>query len=211
MNFVGHAIAARWEDSDPRHGAGAMLPDLARMCGVATPPATDAVVVAGVRCHHRVDAAFHDAECFLALMRQARAWLADAGVPRPCALATAHVGVELLLDGAFMRTAERVEAFTAAAAGACELTEGALTWPDPPSRARFGMLCARLPELAGGYGSPEVVGDRVVRILSRRPRLAPDPIAAASIRAWAMAAAPSVVAVADDVLHELRTRLEAVP
>lgn len=202
MNFVGHAIAARWEDDDPRHGAGAMLPDLARMCGAATPSTHDAVVLAGVRCHHRVDAAFHDAPTFLDLMRRARVDLAARGVPRAARLAAAHVGVELLLDGAFVTAPELAPAFQWATSGAQRLAASTLTWPDATSEARFAQLCEHLPEIAAGYASATVVGERVVRILARRPRLDPGP-AAAAIQAWAVDASPAVARASGQVLHEL--------
>lgn len=207
MNFVGHAIVARWEEDDPRHGVGAMLPDLARMCGAATPETHDAFVRAGVRCHHRVDAAFHDTPTFLRLVSAARRDLNDRGVPRAASLAAAHVGVELLLDGAWLSAPGFARIFDAAASAARELEAAALSWPDEASGKRFVELCAHLPDIACGYASPEIVGERVVRILSRRPRLHPGD-AAPAILAWAARHAREVADAGDDVLHEVRVAMD---
>ena len=102
MNFVGHAMAACWEQDDPRFVLGAMLPDLAPMCGARMDAVIDAVIAAGVACHHRVDAAFHQCEAFASLCGQARGRLHAAGLARGPVLAAAHVGVELLLDGCWL-------------------------------------------------------------------------------------------------------------
>jgi hypothetical protein len=210
VNFVGHAIVARWEDADPRHGAGAMLPDLARMCGAPTPSTHDEIVLAGVRCHHRVDAAFHDSPQFLALMRDARRDLLERGVPRAASLAAAHVGVELLLDGAWLSAPTLAPAFHAAASGARRIADTALAWPDAETHARFVVLCERLPEIAEGYASAEIVGERVVRILARRPRLDPGS-AAPAISAWAKGAARQVASTAAGLLDELQRAMGARP
>lgn len=209
MNFVGHAMAARWEHEDPRFVLGAMLPDLAQMCGARLAATDDDVLAAGVACHHRVDAAFHDTAGFAALCSEARGRLRAAGLARGPVLAAAHVGVELLLDGCWLDEPAVDAAYLAAVAHATRLPAHAVTWALEAHAQRFQGLCARL-HAAGSpraYRDPLEVGRRLALILARRPRLRPAPGDEERLVQWAEAARPAVLAAAPALRAELRAGL----
>jgi hypothetical protein len=210
VNFVGHAAVAVWDEDDPRYSVGAMLPDLWRMAGErGAPTVHDDVVRRGVQCHHRVDAVFHDTAAFLELSSRLRHRLRAADVTRPATLATAHVGVELLLDGALLRrpTVQRHWARTVAAANT--LPAAAIAWRDAAPTRRFAELCANLSRIAEGYHDAAGVTERVVRMLARRPRLRAADSDLPGISAALAALAPDVEASTDALLAEVRTGLEA--
>jgi hypothetical protein len=209
MNFVGHAMAARWEHDDPRFVLGAMLPDLAPMCGARLLAVDDEVLAAGVACHHRADAAFHQAPAFSALCAEARAWLRAAGLARGPVLAAAHVGVELLLDGCWLDDPAVDRAYLDAIAHATRLPAGAIVWAHDEHARRFTLLGERL-HAAGSpraYRDPVEVGLRLARILARRPRLSPAPGDEEQLVRWAEAARPGVIQAAPTLQAELRAGL----
>ncbi len=199
----------------PRFVLGAMLPDFASMCGVRMRGVvvSDEGVAAGVGCHHRADAAFHDSAHFLALCRQAREALYEAGVRRPTAMAAAHVGVELLLDGCWLEQPEVDAAYLAALDASLRLPIDAIAWDLPAHAERFARLCVHLKQTgsARAYRDPEQVGRRLVQILGRRPRLAPAEGDHARLVQWAHRARPRVAAVAAALREELRQVLGQAP
>ena len=204
MNFIGHATVAGWEDEAPRFGVGAILPDLARMAGVLrAPEADDEAVRRGVACHHRVDAVFHDTPTFLRLSRQLRHRLNTEGVSRPAALGTAHIGIELLLDGELVGRAEVARQWWHVVEATRELPASSLRWPAPEPAARYDALRRRLAELAAGYVDARVVAQRVLAILDRRPRLRPAQSDGAAITAAIVEFAPVVADITDDWLDEI--------
>ena len=209
MNFVGHAMAARWELDDPRFVLGAMLPDLAQMCGARPAAMGDAVLAAGVACHHRVDAAFHDTVGFAALCADARLRLHAAGLARGPMLAAAHVGVELLLDGCWLEDPAVDAAYLDAVALATRLPAHAVAWAHEEHALRFEALCGRLHEAGSprAYRDPVEVGRRLARILARRPRLRPAAGDEERLVRWAEAARPEVARAAPALRAELRARL----
>lgn len=210
MNFVGHAMAARWEHDDPRFVLGAMLPDLAPMCGARLTAVDDARLAAGVACHHRADAVFHQASGFATLCAEARARLRATGLARGPVLAGAHVGVELLLDGCWLDDPAVEAAYLDAVAQAARLPAHALAWAHEEHARRFAALCERL-HAAGSpraYRDPVEVGARVFRILARRPRLRPAADDEARLVGWAIAARPAVAEAAPALQAELRASLE---
>ncbi|MCB9754210.1 MAG: hypothetical protein H6713_30065 [Myxococcales bacterium] len=211
MNFFGHVTVARWFRADPAFALGAMLPDFVSMARLRLAGVDDERVAAGVELHHRTDDAFHYAPSFLALMDAAQERLEDAGLPRGPAMACAHVGVELLLDGwladqALADGARDLELYRAALA----LEPVALRWRAPEHDERWATLRSRLREspLPVAYGAPDFVAERLVWILSRRPRLAVDEAGARELARWAPDAAASVRARAPELIEELRGRLE---
>ncbi|MEM6995261.1 MAG: hypothetical protein AAF721_32425 [Myxococcota bacterium] len=208
MNFVGHAMAARWEHDDGAFAFGAMLPDFERMCGARLTEVSHATVAAGIECHHRVDAAFHEAPTFVALMGEARVQLRARALPRPAVLAGAHVGVELLLDGAFIGQPGVLDGYLDAMTSAGAQAK-ALRWDHHRGAERFATLCRRVghPEAPRGYADPGQVAHRLAMILARRPRLDPSPAAAPALRDWAHAMQPIVAAAATQVTDELRAAL----
>ena len=209
MNFFGHLVAASWirpstitplRGSAGGFGLGAMLPDLLPMCGATLAEPLDPDIEAGIAFHHRTDAAFHDRPAFVELTREARAWLMEHGVARGPALGAAHVGIELLLDGALaMDETDHFEATM--------LTP--VQWRSPIDAARFsqlthGLLAAGVP---GSYGDPQAVAVRLVRILGRRPRLRLDDAGEHTMQRFTDRFAPRVRDDAPKILDELRSAL----
>ncbi|MCX4247221.1 hypothetical protein [Paraliomyxa miuraensis] len=205
MNFVGHAMAAGWERDAPGFVLGAMLPDFVRMCGARLGPILDPELADGVACHHRIDELFHGAETFVALCTRARTELQALGLARGPAMAAAHVGVELLLDGCWLEDPRVDAAYLRAVEHGTTLPEHAVTWPDPSHARRVTMLCAYLRDAGSprAYCDPTEVGRRIVRILSRRPRLAPAPGDEDRLIEWARTTRPTVI----DAAPHLRASL----
>jgi hypothetical protein len=202
-------MAAGWEHEDPRFVLGAMLPDLVQMCGAKLATVQDDALAAGVACHHRVDAAFHETVGFTTLCTEARGRLRAAGLARGPVLAAAHVGVELLLDGCWLDEPAVDAAYLAAVAHATRLPAQAVAWAHEEHARRFEGLCVRL-HAAGSpraYRDPVEVGLRLARILARRPRLRPAPGDEARLVQWAEAARPVVEAAAPALRAELRAGL----
>jgi hypothetical protein len=202
MNFVGHALAATWVDTDPRFALGAMLPDFASMAAAGGPrvPLGDdhgPVVQAGIAWHHRTDHAFHGCAAFLELTDVGTAALRDAGLGRGAALAAAHVGVELLLDGELCHDPDLVRHYHDALASDAELT--------PPLRA----VVRRLGEIGTPhwYRDTAEVAARLFRILGARPRLAIAPEQLDALRGWLCSVQPAIRDATPGLLAELRSRL----
>jgi hypothetical protein len=202
VNFVGHAVvAARVAPGDGAFVLGAILPDLWSMTGVrADADALPDEVVAGVRCHHAADAAFHGHAAFIGLMRALRADLIAAGVARGPARAAAHVGIELALDGLLLDRPSAREAMAAA----LDARDGVRAAVPAGDRPRWDALLTRM---AGGLGDrpyrdPAPV---VQRVLGRRPRLAlPDenvPLLAARLDAARPAVAAAEPALVDSAVE----------
>lgn len=202
-------MAARWEHDDPRFVLGAMLPDLVQMGGARLLAVDDEVLAAGVACHHRADAAFHQAPGFAALCAEARAWLRAAGLARGPVLAAAHVGVELLLDGCWLDDPAVDRAYLDAIDHATRLPARAIAWAHDEHARRFAALSERLRAAGSprGYRDPREVGLRLARILARRPRLAPAPGDEEHLVRWAESARPAVAQAAPALQAELRAGL----
>lgn len=177
MNFFGHVVVATWQSAGAAVALGSMLPDFASMCRGRLVRAHDPDVAAGVELHHRTDAAFHRLESFSQLEHQVSARLTARGVRRGGALGTAHVAVELLLDGALVGDADARALYLCALEHAEELGRAAeprIEWAAPDQAERWQALHTRLrlhgvPE---DYGDAGVVGRRVGQILARYETLA---------------------------------------
>lgn len=185
MNFFGHATLAAAHWPEPSFVLGAMLPDLAAMAGDRIASVADPVVRSGVAFHHETDAAFHAAGPFLDLCISGRQALEAAGVGRGAARAVAHVGSELLLDGWIARTRGISPHYDAALARGPAL-ESALRWRRGIGERHWAPLCARVEQspIPIAYDDPTFVCERLVRILSRRPRLALVPAELPAVRHW---------------------------
>jgi hypothetical protein len=173
VNFYGHAVLAESGAGDPDRVLGAMLPDLAAMAGLRLGEVRGDALRAGVELHHRSDSAFHGARGFLELVRDASAWLRDAGIARGPARAAAHVGIELLLDGWLAGLHPPSPTYREALRrGPASL--GRISWRGFLAPGRFPAVCARLGagEIPGRYRDLEYASSRVARALARRPRLA---------------------------------------
>lgn len=210
MNYVGHAMAARWRRDEPGFVLGSMLPDFASMCGARLREAEPEPVAAGVAFHHRSDAVFHGSSAFTRLCASARAQLQADGVGRYVAMAAAHVGIELLLDGIWLDDPAVGAAYLRAIEHTDRLAPDALRWGRDEHGPRFERLCAHLRQAGSpeAYRDPDEVGRRVGRILARRPRLAPGPDDEPRLRRWARHTRPQVAAAAPGLRDELLGALD---
>ncbi len=215
MNFFGHAvIAQRYEAARgpvrPAFVLGAMLPDFASMLRVRPPHVTEAVLAAGTRFHHATDDAFHGAESFLEFSRRASSFLSERGLSRGSARAVAHVGVELLLDGAFASKTAANEAYLSALDAALTISIAShIEWEDRVNVARFQQLCHNLRQRGGARADApaELVAERLRNILADRPRLAMDDAGQSVVRDWVVNTRPLIISSAELVLGEVERRL----
>ncbi|HWO25391.1 MAG TPA: hypothetical protein VNO30_41910 [Kofleriaceae bacterium] len=206
MNFFGHAAVASWSSPEAGVALGAMLPDFQTMSGARVAAAADAAVATGIALHHATDAAFHRLPATTALMRELDERLAARGCARGPRRATAHVGVELLLDGVLVGEPGYRAAYTRALA-----LEVELVWHDPGDPLRFGGLLARLRAhgVPDDLRRPDAIAQRLARMLAHRPLLAPSAADLRAIRAALAEHQPRVEAAADTVLRGTRAALEA--
>lgn len=101
MNLVGH-VAVAPDSSAAGFLAGCVLPDVAAIARVRVARPTKDPIAAGVAFHHECDHVFHSLPWFNQTCVQLRDDLLAAGVDRGPARATAHAGLEMLLDGALV-------------------------------------------------------------------------------------------------------------
>jgi hypothetical protein len=209
VNFFGHATLALEQEArgadDARYVLGAMLPDFASMARIRIAGVDDPDIEAGVAFHHQTDDAFHGAPTFIALMNDAQDELEDAGLAHGSAMAVAHVGVELLLDGELVARGGVPACYHDALATA----KAPIRWRQSDGTARWEYLRGRLRDapLPHGYQDPEFVAERLVRILAGRPRLALERSGIDTVFAWSRRARAPVARAADELLDEVRQRL----
>ncbi len=178
MNVGGHIAVAERLSDDPTVWLGAALPDLAtigrfRLLGSTHHPG----IRSGIALHHRTDDAFHASPWFRDLQAGLHAALTERhGLARGPARAVAHVGPELLLDGALLRDRRLHLATDSAMAsiGPNQEALGGLVTRDHSDWARHLRDVASWPRPVD-HDDPAAVARRLERILRRRPRLALDP------------------------------------
>ncbi len=147
-----------------------MLPDFANMAGLRLPDLAHETVAKGVNFHHHSDREFHRLRRF----RDQESWtlkhMLEHGLRRGPARGVAHVGVELSLDGALVASKEGHDLYRAAVVFAAE---HALDWANAEDAERFETLMERLLAMGvpDGYRDPQIVSDRLIRILKPRPLL----------------------------------------
>lgn len=206
MNFFGHAAVASWTSQVPGVVLGAMLPDLARMCGARIEAVDDDAVAQGVALHHATDAAFHQLPAVTALMRELDGLLAHGHCARGPRRAVAHIGVELLLDGALIDEPAHRAAYLGA------LThDPALRWCDPGDAPRLAALLDRLRArgVPDDLQRPVAITTRVHHVLAHRPLLAPSPDDLRAIRDALIAFQPRVEVAAATIVRAMRAALAA--
>ena len=207
MNFFGHAVVACWFDPSPEFVLGAMLPDLTAMLRLRLPRVTDLRQTAGILLHHQTDAAFHQAQSFVELTRQARVSLSALGMGRGPARALAHVGIEILLDELLGQDRATENAYLAALGAARAFEAGTAA-----DTARLRELTQRLAERGIARSlSPELVARRLRYALEPHPKLSFSPIEEPTVAAWVSDSRPLVLARADELVAELRGRLAPPP
>ena len=210
MNYFAHARVASTRRTAPAFVLGAMLPDFAHMIGARVARVDHPELDEGCRLHHATDDAFHRAPRFRALLAEATERLLADGVGRGPARGAAHVGVELLFDGALLGDAEADAAYLAALDQAHELGER-ITWRRDDGPERWRRLHARLAEDAIPYAlrDPAKVAARVARVLEPRRRLRLTPDERAKVEDWLSEARVEVAAASDTLLAETLSGLES--
>jgi hypothetical protein len=210
MNFFGHAVVARRVSEDPGFVLGAMLPDFAAMAGAKIRRIDDPEIAAGVENHHQTDRAFHDAPTFRRLCAAGGEALRARGLRHASSLAVAHVGIEILLDGALTDDVGACRAYLLAVeAGARDARGRAITWWAPEHGVRWDALRGRL--LARGVPSdldPSLVCERLAIALARRPRLAFEARDRAAVEQWLRQTTPRVAESRDGLMSELQLRMD---
>ncbi len=208
MNFFGHAVVASWQPAaGPGLTLGAMLPDFAGMCGARIASADDVDVARGIDLHHATDAVFHQAAPVRALFAATEQRLYARGCRRGPTRASAHVGVELLLDGSLLDDPGHRAVYLAALA----LVPVPVTWRDEGDDVRFARLHGRLAEhgVPDDLRRPAAVAERVIRTLAGRRLLAPSPDERLMIARVLAEVAAEVIAGVDGVLAAVREGLAA--
>lgn len=204
MNFFGHAAVASWGSPAPGVVLGAMLPDFATMCGGRIESAEHADVTEGIELHHATDAVFHRLPVVTGLMRELDEHLVRGHCARGPRRAAAHIGVELLLDGAL--TDEPVYRATYLSGLWCDPV---LHWRDPETAARFAILLERLRShgVPDDLRLPDAVANRLHRILAHRPLLAPSSTDLQAIHTALVAFKPRLDVAAETVLRAMRAAM----
>ena len=211
MNFFGHAVMAVFENDAPRFVLGAMLPDLSSMAGARIAHVHDEQVAAGVAHHHRIDHAFHACAPFVRMCTSALETLEARGVSRAAARAVAHVGSELLLDGALSTRDDALRAYTHALRDALtDRVSDQVVFREGTSSADMHTLLARLAQapLPGAYRDPAFVHARLRTILAHRPRLALQPHEHEPVQLWLEHAHAEIEGVANAIVEMLRSSTE---
>jgi acyl carrier protein phosphodiesterase len=210
VNFFGHVVVTTWFSDSPGLALGAMLPDFAHMCRGKVVRAWAPDIAAGIDLHHRTDKAFHGLASFGALESHASGALGKRGVARGSAMGTAHVAVELLLDGALLDDERACALYLAALA---HEDESGIVWAEAAQVARWHALRARLREygVPEGYRDPDTVATRVGQVLSRYASLALSERDQEIVREEMAGLKERVVARVPELLAELRAAMASAP
>lgn len=180
-----------------------MLPDFAHMLGQRVSGLANHGLRSSERHHRKTDACFHRCSTFLALLRDATAALTDAGLGRGPARGAAHVGIELLCDGALVDDPHAQASYLGALEAAPEL-ESAIHWSSPEGTLHWQRLQSRLRMNGLPYAlrDPMRVTERFARALEGRPRLRIAPHERAIVERWVVGARPQVDRAAPELLAQ---------
>jgi hypothetical protein len=140
--------------------------------------------------------------------------LQEVGVGRGSARAVAHVGVELMLDGALSSDADTLAVYTQAiAADAAHDLIGALSRASGQEATRYLVLLQRLrgSGIPSAYMDLDFVTMRLQQALAPRRRLALLPDDLPRVRNALMMAQPRVTAMADLLTQYVFTRVGLPP
>jgi acyl carrier protein phosphodiesterase len=175
MNFFAHASVALQLSSDSRFLLGSMLPDLSSMVGLRLRAVNEGILARGVQYHHATDAAFHGAPLFVEWCSQGTTLLSSAGIGRGTARAVAHVGTELLLDGALSDDRVSRAAYGRSLEAAVQeryVDDLDLGGAENAERLHAALIRLSQSSIPEAYRDLQFVSDRLRTILARRPRLA---------------------------------------
>lgn len=186
MNVGSHILVAARISDDVDQWLGAALPDFAAMgrfhlCvpPAAWPDARDQPIRAGIALHHRTDEAFHRHPWFTERVQIIRHRLEAQGIARGPSRAIAHVGPEMLLDGALLGGHQPLIDATFGALdhhrrSLADWTRSSTVGHPTVDRAvDWTMHLERLVNygLPSDYSDPVAVAHRLLRILAGRSRL----------------------------------------
>lgn len=214
VNFFGHVVVTSWQSSEPAVALGAMLPDLANMCRGRVVRALDPEVAVGMDLHHATDRVFHALPAFSDLERDTSQRLQARGVNRGGAMGTAHVAVELLLDGLLLDDRDAAELYLAALCCDPAMAKDARSeWHKPEQSQRWPAMRQRLNDhgLPEGYRDPDVVTDRIAMILSRYKTLALADWEVSRVRAELQLLRPRVATSLPTIMDGLRREFSPKP
>jgi hypothetical protein len=207
VNFVGHiatGLRVGGDQVDAPFLVGTALPDLASMARTRL-GAADGSLGGGIALHHATDHAFHAEGWFLDLERELRELLRQDGLPDGAARACAHVGPELLLDGALLEDPAIASGVSTVwdqiAAPDDEVVDLAPDGQHGSWRAHLIGIAGRLDPFT--YGDAAIVAQRLHGITARRPRLAFDDQLVGAVRVRMVAVQPQITASATDVLDRV--------
>ncbi|NNE96769.1 MAG: hypothetical protein HKN24_12150 [Acidimicrobiales bacterium] len=206
MNLGSHVTIAAAHYDDPLVRLGSALPDIATIGGFRmVPGSVNGPVGEGIAFHHKTDAIFHSHPWFTSRQKSVFDQLSTAGVGRGAARASAHVGVELLLDGeVFANDPDRSQLVSGAFAAARSAPDIAGAVPDESQELWRDHLASLHRWRAPGYfRDPLAVAHRMESILARRPRLAMSAGDVPKVASALEAAQPSIAATAEDFLREM--------
>ncbi len=213
MNLGAHVTVAAALGGDPWVHLGSALPDIATIGGFRMLPGSGSGKVGdGIALHHATDEAFHSHAWFLSRQKQVFDQLTASGVRRGAARASAHVGVELLLDGELFgghHSAVRAEAVNAAFVLAG--TDSGLGDLVPEQMrsdwlVHLGLLHRWRPPTY--FADPAAVAVQMKQILESRPRLAMTHEEVPKVEEALRAVQPSIIASAETFLGELTDSLQ---
>ncbi len=209
MNYFGHAAVAARYSQDPLVALGAMLPDFVGFLRWPLPPLSDASLSVGVALHHATDRVFHRTPTFVSLNRAASEKLAALSVARGPARATAHVGVEMLLDACLAARRESCTAFRCALDEASgDHVRRALALPAQHHQRLLNVVRAIRERGAEVWSSePSIVAQRLARTFATRPRLRLDDSVLPLVECWLESAYLEVQARSIDLEDELHRGL----
>lgn len=204
VNYFGHAAVASWRQGRGGLSLGAMLPDFSIMCGARIAGSDDEDVAQGITLHHATDSAFHQAPVVLGLMRELDARLERGGCAKGPRRAAAHIGVELLLDGVLVDSAEYRDAYMLGIE-----YDAPITWRNEGDGARFANLLERLRTFGVPVDlkKPEAIVHRMSRMLANRPLLAPSSNDLAVITVALIEHKPRVQIATEAILRMVRAAL----
>lgn len=206
MNLGAHVTIAAALFDDPVLHLGSALPDVATIGGFRMVPGSAAGQLGrGVAFHHATDSLFHSHQWFTSRQKNVFDALSEVGVGRGAARASAHVGVELLLDGElFANVPERSDPVATAFHTAPDVEGIHAVVPEAMHerwRAHLDQLHRwRTPAY---FRDPEAVAHRMESILAARPRLAMGSDDVAKVADALADAQPSIARSAEQFLSEM--------
>lgn len=185
---------------------GSALPDIATIGGFRMlPGSAKGSIGEGVAFHHATDNIFHSHKWFTSRQKLVFDDLTAAGVGRGAARASAHVGVELLLDGELFHERPERSAWVAQAFDRAETAPGISDIVPVHSRIGWQDHLSRLPQWRTPtyFRDPAAVARRMEAILSARPRLAMKPDDVARVAAALESVQPSISDTAEEFLADM--------